>query len=146
MDKQPLLSNAVQAEAVRVHRRQRFWRIWLPVILAGLLVIGVTVLVMVTTAGGGNDQDTHWANISLIWILIPTILGSLIWLALLAGLIFVMMKVLNATPTAAGVVQHYFMLASQLACTFSDKVSAPVIKTKSIFAGARRLKNRLVGR
>ncbi len=146
MESQPLLSDALQAEALRAYRRQRFWRIYFPVILAGLVVIALSIFLMVTTAGGGNDQDTHWANISLIWLLIPTILGSLIWLVLLGGLIFAMVKVLQVLPPAAATVTHYLMRVSQIACDVSDKVSAPVIKVKGLYAGARRFKNRLAGR
>lgn len=131
---------------MRNHRRQSFWRVTFPVILAGLVVIGLTVLAIVTTAGGGNDQDSHWANISLIWLLIPSIFGGIIMLAVVGVFIFVMVKLLNVTPTAAATVQHYMIRVSQIACTVSDKVSAPVIKTKSTYAAARRLKNRLLGR
>lgn len=131
---------------MRNHRRQKFWRITFPVILAGLIVVALTVLAIVTTAGGGNTQDSHWANISLIWLLIPSIFGGIIMLAVVGGLIFVMVKLVNAVPNAAATLQHYMIRVSQIARTVSDKVSAPVIKTKSTYAAARRMKNRLLGR
>ncbi|HEY9088260.1 MAG TPA: hypothetical protein VIO36_08835 [Anaerolineaceae bacterium] len=146
METQPLLSTAVQAEAMRKHRRQSFWRILFPVILVSLIVIALVVLAMVTTAGAGNDLDTHWANISLIWVLLPTILGSLVWLAILGGLIFAMVKLLGALPNGFAIVQHALMRVSEVARDVSDKVSAPVIKTKGFWAGVHRLKDRLVGR
>ncbi len=146
METQPLLSIAVQAEALRKHRRQTFWQVLFPVILASLLLVALAVLAMVTTSGAGNDLDTHWANVSLIWILLPTIFGSLIWLAILGGLIFGMVKLLGVLPNAFAIIQHALMRASQIVTNVSDKVSAPVIKTKGFWAGARRLKNRLTGR
>lgn len=146
MEPQPLLSTAIQAEALGNHRRQSFWRVTFPVILASLVVIALVVLAIVTTGGGGNVQDSHWANISLIWLLIPSIFGGIIILVVVGALIFVMVKLLNALPDWAATLQHYMIRVSQIARTISDKVSAPVIKTKSTYAAARRLKNRLIGR
>jgi hypothetical protein len=128
-----------QLTAVRDHRRQTFWQILFPVILAGVILVAVTVFLVVTTRYSGSTLDTRWANISLIWLLLPSIAFSVILLALLGGLIFLMVKALNGLPKFGAKAQYYAVSASQIVRNFSDKVSSPVIGVKGAWAGLQDL-------
>lgn len=131
MDTQHLLSSPKETPAFRGHRRQTFWQIQFPLILAGLIVIAVTVFLIVITAGHGNTVDTHWADISLIWLILPVLAGSLIPLALLGGLIFLMAKLLGALPKYGALGHYYAIRVTEIAKLIGDKVTAPVIAVKS---------------
>jgi hypothetical protein len=72
----------------RLHRSQMAWQVIVPVVLAGLILIAVTVLVAVATFRDNGDVD-RWAAISTIWLVLPVMFGALIMLVVLAALAYV---------------------------------------------------------
>ena len=128
-------------ESYKRHRRQLISQIILPMVIAGLLFIALIVLINVATFRQNGDV-ARWAAISTIWIVIPIIIASLIFLAVLVGLVYLMKRLLNITPTYTGLAQdfvHKLMIRIRLAADASVK---PVIFVDSIGASI----NRLLGR
>jgi hypothetical protein len=93
-------------ESYLKHRKQVTWHIILPVALATLFVVGVFVVLCVG-AFRGNGDVSRWAQISTIWIIIPIMIGMVIFFALLLGMIYLIMKLLNIAPTYTGLAQDY---------------------------------------
>ena len=90
MDKLP----PFERSSIKQHQRERFWQIIAPLVLFSLLIAaagGFTVF-----AGGENDR--LWADISIIWLVIPVLIFSLILLVVLAGSIYLMARLLKITP------------------------------------------------
>ena len=90
----------------KVHRRQVARQIYLPIALASLLMIAVSILVGVTTFRDGGDVG-RWAAISTMWILIPVILAGLIFLAIIVALIYLLAQALRYLPRYTGIAQDY---------------------------------------
>jgi hypothetical protein len=90
----------------KLHRSQVISQIFLPVILAGLLFIGMIVLVSLATFRAAGDVN-RWAAISIMWIAIPIMIGGLIFLALFLGLIYLVAQLLSILPTYTGLAQGY---------------------------------------
>ena len=88
------------------HRKQLIWQIVLPIVLATLLFIALIVFMNIATFRDGGDVG-RWAAISTLWIVIPIMIGMLIFLALLGGLIYLLAKLLNIAPTYTGMAQDY---------------------------------------
>src|SRR5512140_194589 len=86
-----------QHASYRRHRSQVAWQIILPIIVAGLLLIVATYFIAVATFRGNGDVG-RWAAISTIWLTIPVIIGSLVWLALFIGLTWVIGKAAGFLP------------------------------------------------
>ena len=74
-----------QHPSYRLHRKQAAWQIILPIVLAGLILIGATSLILVGTFRDNGDVG-RWAAISTIWLTIPVMIGGLVVLALFVGL------------------------------------------------------------
>ena len=128
-------------ESYKRHRKQLTGQIILPVIVAAFLCIASIVLINIATFRDNGDV-ARWAAISTIWIVIPIIVTSLIFLAVLVGLIYLLGKLLNITPTYTGKAQdfvHKLMIRIRLA---ADKLAKPVIFLDSVGASL----NRLLGR
>lgn len=142
MDTQRLLSSPTQSETIQDHRRQTFWQILFPVILASLVVVGLAVFLIITTGSpAGYDTGVKWAGISLIWLIIPTLLSCFIFLVILVGLIYLMAKALGAVPGLGAKGQYYAARMAEISQNLGNKVASPVIKTKGFFAGARRFRS-----
>ena len=128
-------------ESYKRHRRQLISQILLPMVIVALLFVAMIVLINVATFRDNGDV-ARWAAISTIWIVIPIIIVSLIFLAMLVGLVYLMKRLLNITPTYTGLAQnfvHKLMIRIRLA---ADAVVKPVIFVDSVGASI----NRLLGR
>ncbi len=77
MDSKP---RTPQHASYQSHRRQVAWQIVLPIVLAGLILVGVTYLLVVATFRYNGEVD-RWAAVSTMWLAIPVALGGLVELA-----------------------------------------------------------------
>lgn len=108
-------------------------QIILPVVLTILLIIASIVLISIAAFRDGGDV-ARWAAVSTIWIVIPIMIGMLIFLVILGGLIYLMAKLLNVTPTYTGMVQDYVRKAAVYIKQGADAVVKPVIQFKGFLA------------
>ena len=79
------------------HRREVFWQIVVP--------LGVGILFVIALAGGlivfEVGDASLWADISLIWLIMPVLLMALIPLALLLAMIYLLVIILRDLPPYA---------------------------------------------
>jgi hypothetical protein len=120
-------------ESYQRHRKELVWQIILPVVLTSLLLITLIVLINVATFRDGGDVG-RWAAISTIWIVIPIMLGLLIVTALLGGLIYLMQKLLNITPTYTSLAQDYVYRAQGYIKRAAEAIVKPVLQLNGILA------------
>ncbi len=120
------LSAPPEHPSYRLHRKQRNVQIILPVVLSGLILIGMVVLISVATFKSGGDVG-RWAAISTIWIIIPALIAGLIVFAILVGLIYLMAKALGALPRYTGMLQDYVDIARAYIIRGADMIVRPVI-------------------
>jgi hypothetical protein len=109
-----------------LHRRQVVSQVLLPVILAGLLIIGAVVLISLATFRGGADVN-RWAAISIIWMAIPIIIAGSILLALFLGLIYLMVQLLSILPSYTGLAQGYVFRVRGYVIHYADLAVKPII-------------------
>lgn len=128
-------------ESYLKHRKDRTWKIIIPVVVSMVLCLGLVVVVNIATFQWGGDV-ARWAAISTMWIAIPTMFGMLVFLALLGGMIFLLAKLLNLLPTYTGKAQDIFYKIEGYAQRFADAAAKPIISINSIGAGI----NRFLGR
>ena len=121
-------------ESYKRHRKELMWQIILPVALTSLLLIALIVLISVATFRNNGDVD-RWAAVSTIWIVIPIMIGLLIFTALLGGLVYLMMRLLNITPTYTGLAQDYVYIAQGYIKRAAEAIVQPVLQLNGILAG-----------
>jgi len=118
------------------HQRQLWTRIILPVILAAVVVIALAVLVGVAAFGVEGDSP-RWAAISTIWLVIPVMFFGLLFLAVVAGLIYLLARTLKAMPPYTSKVQNYTYRVSGIIKRISDGAAKPVFLVESILASIK---------
>ncbi len=89
------------------HKRQMWTQILLPVILAGLLLVLMTVFTVRGAFQTGGDV-ARWAAISTIWLVLPVMVGGLIALAVLAALIVLVASGARLIPPYSHRAQRFF--------------------------------------
>jgi fatty acid desaturase len=81
----------------QAHRRQMWTQILLPLLMTVLLFLAVIILTSIATFRD-NGEVGRWAAISTIWLVIPILFAGLIFLALLAGMIYLLARLIGLIP------------------------------------------------
>ena len=119
-----------ERESYVKHRRDVNRQILLPVILASLL--GVVVAVLAGIAATKNSADVGlWADISIIWLIIPMLFLILVILALTIGMVYGLNRLLKISPYYTGMAQTYALWFSAQIKLWTDKLIDPVVYIKS---------------
>lgn len=114
----------------RRHRRQFLWQILLPVVMASVLILVAAVF----TGRSNTGQVRLWADISIVWLLIPLMLLGVFVFILLAGLIYLLSRLLKATPKHASRIQKFFWQVNQEARRATNLIIKPVMMLKRVAA------------
>ena len=123
------------------HRREVFWQITFPLILALLILLGLAGFV-IYAGFQGSANVSRWADVSLIWLLMPAVFVTLVVLIILTGVVYLVSKLLGVLPGYARLVQNFFYLAQVRIKSIADKAVEPVLKLRSFKAGADVLRRK----
>ena len=115
------------------HQRQFWTQIILPMILAALVVIAVAVLIGVATFGADGDSP-RWAAVSTIWLVIPVMFFGLLFLAVVAGFIYLLAQTLKVLPPYSSKAQFYTYQVSGIIKRISDGAAKPTFFIEGLFA------------
>jgi hypothetical protein len=119
------------------HRRDVLRQITLPLVIGSLLLVAVMALVIIAAAGA-NGEVRRWADLSLIWLILPALIFSLLILGLLFGLTYLVSKLLGILPGYARLVQDGYTGLSGKVMHISDSLVLPLLKLKGWSAAARK--------
>lgn len=121
-------------ESYKRHRKENFWQVIFPVALTALLLIVFIVFINIATFRD-NGEVGRWAAVSTMWIVIPIMIGLFIVLASMAGLVYLMARLLNVTPTYTSLAQYYVNLGVSYVKQATESIIKPVIKLNEVLAG-----------
>ena len=124
------------------HRKQLTWQIVLPVGLMSVLLIALIVLINIATFRDNGDV-ARWAAISTIWIVVPIMIGMLIFLILLVGIIYLLSKLLGITPRYTGLAQDYVHKAAGAIKRGLDAIVKQFIEIQGVLASIREFFGRI---
>jgi hypothetical protein len=116
-------------------RRDTIWQIGVPLGIALLIVLVLMALIALPL---GAPVRSVWADISLIFLIIPTALTGLVLLAVLAGAIYGLNYLLRELPFFAKPVQDWMVLLSYRVSNVTERVANVFLSTRSFWAGVRR--------
>jgi hypothetical protein len=116
-------------------RRDTIWQIGVPL---GIVVAVVVVLMIIVGFVMTAPSRSVWADISLIFLIIPTALMGLVFLALLAGAVYGLRYLLREVPFFIKPVQDWMVLLSYRVSNVTERVANVFLSTRSFWAGVRR--------
>ena len=125
------------------HHDEVLRQITIPLVIGRVVILTLCVLVGVGSAAG---EHARWAGISLIWLIVPTMLFAFIFLALLAGLIYLVTMMFVRLPLFARKVQDFFLLVKHYVAQVDDKLVEPILRMRSTKASADSLARNLAGK
>src|SRR4030042_2087101 len=118
------------------HRREVFWQIILPMLI-GLLLVLTVVCIIIFSGTSSTSELSRWADVSMIWLILPSLFIALLFLFILIAFTYLISVVLRMTPRYARIIQQYFEIGKNKVSQISDRITAPIVKTRSIWAVVR---------
>lgn len=119
-----------QRESYLKYRRDVTRQILLPTILATLLILGLGGLAIYSTSAGSQSVSL-WADIALIWLIIPMMFLAIVILALLAALAYGLARLLGIAPQYTGLVQEYALWLNAEIVLWTNHIIQPVLVLKT---------------
>jgi hypothetical protein len=121
-----------------LHRRQLFFHIYVPVIIAGLILITLVTFLLLSIKTFPTLSQT-WAHISLIMLVVPYILLFIVLLTVLSLAVFGLYKANKFLP---GILKRIRVRSVKLNTTSQEvisKTASPIIRTRAFFSGGKTL-------
>jgi len=120
------------------HRRELKWKILAPVVGSLVLCFLCSGMVYVATFGYGGDV-TLWAEISEIYLAIPTVIFLVIAFAAVGGMVFLMARLLSILPRYTFMAQGLSYKMKAYVRRGADYAAKPVIFLDSLGASINRI-------
>jgi hypothetical protein len=124
------------------HRKQKIWQIFVPLGIAVALMIALAVWAAIATANDpmvGHD----WAAVSIVFLSLPALLIGLIFLVILAGLIYLVSKLLGILPYYSLIARTFVYRSGAKLINITNTLAKPVVFVNAVWAGWLRLLERL---
>ena len=120
------------------HRRQMVRQVWIPMIASIIVVLAIAVLAVVGTVRE-SDQVNQWGNISAIYLIVPVLITSLVFLAITALMIFGLSKLLKKVPFWMFNLRMRTSQMSVIVRRGADSAVAPIMAVNASNARVRAL-------
>ncbi len=131
-DDQPQRNRITKA----MHRSEMLWQVILPTVVGFLLVAFLAVLL----ARAEVADASQWADVSLIWLVLPVLLLGLIPLAILGALIYLVTRLLAVLPIGAFRLQKAVIEVEARVRIGTDKAADPIIRLRGARAALRSIR------
>ena len=119
------------------HRRDVLRQITLPLV-AGILLLVAAMAGVIWAATTSTPEVSRWADVSLMWLIIPALVFALFFLALLIGITYAITKLLGVLPPYASLIQDYFNIAYLKISQATEVIVMPFVKLNTWVTAARR--------
>ena len=120
------------------HRKEVRWKILAPVIASAVVCVLCSALVYVATFSYGGDVEL-WAQISTIYLAIPTIILLVAIFALVGGMVFLLTRLLAILPRYTFMAQELSYKVKMYVRRGADSAAKPVIFINSLGASINRI-------
>jgi hypothetical protein len=134
MARKPRPEPRTAEDRAALHQRQVNLQIWLPLILGLVVVLGLAGLT-IFGAVRGSGEVSRWGNLSAAYLLIPTLLSSLLTIAVLVLCVRGLSKLSGKLPGWLAAAQAFFAMVAVRVREIADRLVAPVISVNSASGG-----------
>ena len=116
-------------------------QIILPIVLAVILCLALVALINLATFRGNGDV-ARWADIATMWIAIPVMIASFMFLAVLAGLVYLLGRLLGIAPIYTNLAQNFVQKVMIRIRLIADAIAKPIINLDSFGATIKTILGR----
>ena len=118
------------------HRSEVFWQITVPIIVAMLIILGLSYLAVFPASA---NQDSVWADISIIFLIIPVIFVIILTLIVLLGSIYLTIWLIRELPAFFYQAYKWILLINDKVQTTGNLITEPFLRVQSFIASIGEL-------
>ena len=119
------------------HKREVFWQITLPLVIGILLMLAALGAIIFSVAQPVTDVG-RWADVSLVWMIAPSLVFALIILVIMIGLVYAISRLLGIIPRYALIIHLFFERIKGKVSQLTNLMVEPILRINSAWAAARR--------
>lgn len=119
-----------ERESYAKHKRDVNRQIILPMVLVSLIGLGIAVF-SGFAATNNNPGVSLWADISIIWLIIPMMILALVILVLTLAMVYGLKRLSKIMPYYTGLIQDYALWLSAEIKIWTEKIVQPVLTIKT---------------
>lgn len=124
----------IQEDPVKAHKRQAFWRIYLPLGVILLVMLAIGFFFTFDSISGGS-LSTTWSSIALILLIGPFVMVGIITLVILVLSVIGLDKANKViTPKLRGFRVNLLRINTK-AQGYADRLVSPIITGRSLVSG-----------
>ena len=117
------------------HRREVFWQISFPLIIGVLICLLLSGLAVAASPQGAS----RWADISLIFLIFPVLVLSLIFLAINIASVYLLVKLIQVLPGYMFRFYGFLLMVSDWIKQVNNRAVEPFLRFEQFKASARTL-------
>jgi hypothetical protein len=121
-----------------IHRRQVFFRIYVPVIIASLIMATLITFLILSLKTFPTLSQT-WAHISVIMLVVPFILLFIVLLTVLSLAVFGMYKANKCLPGHLRRIREVSTKINSNTQQLISRTASPLIRSRAFFSGGKAL-------
>jgi cell division protein FtsW (lipid II flippase) len=122
------------------HRREVLWQITVPVGIFALALLALAILVVVQASAG---QASVWADISLMWMIIPAFIITLILFVFLAACVYLVVLMIGVLPYYFLRAHEWLILVGGRMEDIQDRLIEPFLRIRSALASLQELDHQI---
>ena len=123
----------------RRHQKEMLWQVTIPMLIGSLILLAFAVL----AAGIVPGEARRWADISMIWLIVPLMLVTLLSLLFLAGSIYAVMRLILVLPKYSYQALGWLLLLGLNLQRLNDRLVEPFLRVHMASASMKTLGRRV---
>lgn len=120
------------------HKREVFWQIILPLVVGTLLLLAALAAIVLSATQPVTELE-RWADVSLVWIILPSLFFAFILLAILVGLVFIVGKILQAVPQYTYKIQRFLERVTGIITRLTILMTEPFLRIHTFWAAVQKI-------
>lgn len=118
-------------------KKELLWQIYLPLFLFIFVVLAVGIISILSTTDN-FARTADWANVSVVFLSVPFMLISLVFLAVFILLIYAQYKLIKWLPIQLKRLYALVLRVSAFVWRISDKAASPIVKVNGWSAAIKQ--------
>lgn len=127
----------------RRHQREVLWQVTVPILIGGLVLLFFAALAVAAGLGILPGDTSCWADISLIWLIVPMMFVTLLSLVFLAGSVYAIIRLILVLPKYSYQALGWMLLLGLQLRRVSDRLVEPFLRMHMLSASMKTLGRRV---
>jgi hypothetical protein len=121
------------------HRKEVLWQVTLPLLIGSVILLVLAGL----TVGMVPGDARRWADISMLWLIVPVMFVTLLVLLFLAGSIYAVMRLIQVLPKYSYQALGWLLLLRLNLQRLNDRLVEPFLRVHMASASMKALGKRV---